>query len=252
MEHADRGTENPGGTAPAILNLTVIDDSALQAFDAAIAPFTPTEELLSVAPGRGLTDAMAALVHSMRLLNVDEVNRKFNWYQRFTGLNLEARIKFDIATEQLSHQMEELVVAAERTRRTVRMLQADLPRLHQARASNEALVDLAYAALRDRDGNDFHVARLMRKVANLEAICASNKLAEAQFKLSIDALSSQIDRFGEIEKMLFPMWQQHAFAIAQSQSMGSENSSLILKFSQTHDQITRQLVAGETSERTSS
>ncbi len=233
---------------PAPIDLVVIDDAALEAFDAAIVPYAPAEELLSVAPGRGLSDTMAALVQSMRQLSVDQVNRKFNWYQRFTGLDLEARIRFDIATEQLSQQMEELVVAAEPARRMVRMLQSDLPRLHQARASNEALVDIAYAALRDRDGNDFHVARLMRKVANLEAICASNKLAEAQITLSIDTLSSQIDRFSEIEKMLFPMWQQHALAIAQSHSLGSEANNLMLKFSQTHDQIARQLAANETTE----
>jgi hypothetical protein len=188
MDYLTLRVANSGASLPAMLDLAVIDDDALEAFDAAIIPYAPAEELLSVAPGRGLTDAMAALVHSMRQLNVNQVNRRFNWYQRFTGLDLEARISFDIATEQLSQQMEDLVVAAERTRRMIRTLQSDLPRLHQACASNEALVDLAYEALRGQKSDDFHVARLMRKVANLEAICASHKLTEVQIELSVDTV----------------------------------------------------------------
>jgi hypothetical protein len=225
-----------------VANADTIDAEVLAAFDKAIQPFEPAAELLSVNATQGLSGAMLAFVDALLKLNIDRISRKFNWYERFTGIDLEVRIEFDIAAHGLSAQMVELGVAAGRARQVLAMMQSELPRLKEIQTRHEGLLDAAAELLNRQDFVNPDVERFQRRLANLEALAASDRMTEAHVRFAIQSLTSLLDRHSEIEKTLFPIWQQHALAIAQSNDRRGAGSVMLDKFKNTHQQLAARLV----------
>ena len=120
-------------------------------------------------------------------------------------------------------------------------MHSELPRLKEIQTRHEALIRDATALLAGKDPNDYFVGRFQRRLGNLEALAASDRMSEAQISLAIDSLTATLDRFGEIEKLLFPVWQQHALAIAQSVSGTGAEAELIARFSVAHQQLAASL-----------
>ena len=158
----------------------IIDEAVLTAFDAEIHPFEPAADLLSVNSQQGLSAAMSAFVAALSKLNADRISRKFNWYERFTGLDIEARIEFDLAAHGLSSQMVELGIAAGRARQILATLQSERPRLKAIQSHHAELIDWATRMLVGNDPDDYFVGRFQRRLANLEALAASDRMTEAQ------------------------------------------------------------------------
>jgi hypothetical protein len=189
---------------------------ALDRFDAALAQFGPDESLLSGSPARSLGQAMADIVESLTRIDVERVGRKQGWRHRFTGADLEARLELEVAVRCIAGDMQLLAEAAAAARRAAAAMTADLPRLDAAQASHETLIEATHQFLAGADPADPVAARLQRRLGNLEALHASNRLARAQMMLAIDHLTGLIDRHRDIEQLLFPLWQHHALAVAQS------------------------------------
>lgn len=218
-----------------------IDEALLQTFADAIEPYEVPSELLANSPAQELSAAMKKFVASMKSLDVDRIARKFNWYERLTGLNLQARIEFDLAAYQLDEEMIALGVAATRGRRARTTLQSEQERLGSLHDRHERLIAWGTDMLQDKDPADYHVGRFQRRLANLEALAASDRLSDAQIGLAIDALDGLLDRYEEIEKLLYPLWQQHALAIAQSATDSRSEKDAIHEFLLAHRQMSERL-----------
>ena len=215
----------------------------MERFDAAFDAFAPDELLLAATPARQLAERMAALIASLTRIDIGRVARRQGWWSRFTGADLEARVEFEVAAASLADAMRRTGVAAADARRARAAMRADLPRLDRAQQAHEALAGATAAFLRDSDGADPAVARLYRRLGNLEALHASNRIARAQMVLAIDHLSDLLDRYADIEQLLFPVWQRHALAIAQSAAPPGEVPALLDQFHAAHQRLATALSA---------
>ena len=200
------------------VGLDRIDARAIAAFDAALVVESPDAMLLEGTPARSLSESIANLVRSLQKLDVDRVNRRFTWLERFTGADLEARIAFDIAARHLSIEMAEVAASAERARAVLSALHGDQPRLAAATIAYATLLAATLAFLEAHSGEAGDVDRLRRRAANLQALQASSQMSETQIELAIDGLTGLLDRYADVEQLLLPVWQQHALTIAQGPS----------------------------------
>jgi hypothetical protein len=110
-------------------------------------------------------------------------------------------------------------------------MRAEIAKLDAASGPNEQLIRATHDFLTGSDPTA-DTARLERRLGNLEALHASNQLARAQAVLAIDNLAGLLDRYQEIENLLFPVWQQHALAVAQGAVSPDEFSSEITALDQ--------------------
>ncbi len=207
-----------------------IDAQAIAAFDAAVKPFELDRQLHNQIVGNELGESMAALVDALRKLSFDRLTRRYSWLDKLTGADLQARIEFDLAAHTISDLIDSAYVAARHGAQMLQALQAERARLAELVPRHEDLLNTAETLLRGQDPQDELVARFQRRVANLSAMCNANRLSEAQLDLTIKSVTLQLDRFGELRKVLLPAWQQHALAIAQATSGSSEEYQQFHKF----------------------
>jgi hypothetical protein len=208
--HASLGTTDPfDGITPA-------SDAALAAFDQAFQPFEPDQSLLAGTPARTLTEAMTDFVSAITRLDIDRVVRRSGWWSRFTGADLEVRLELEVAARRFSGDMDRLGRAAIDAHNARAAMKADIERLAEIVPTHEALAERTVRFLRHADSKLPTVARLQRRLANLETVIVSNRLVVAQMAIAIDHLSGLLDRYADIEKRLFPIWRHHALAVAQS------------------------------------
>jgi hypothetical protein len=202
------------------------DEAAIAAFDQAFEPFEPDPELLSTAPGRNLSKAIKDFVHSVTHLDIDRVLRHNGWWSRFTGADLEARLEFEIASHKISGDMMQLSSAASVARRAIALMQMDMERLASSGHSHEALAHETTLFLAHANQALPNVARLQRRLGNLETMIASNHIVGAQMRLAIGHLVGLLDQYTDIEKSLFPLWSHHALAVAQGAGGEAASESL--------------------------
>jgi hypothetical protein len=225
--------------------LTPSDERAQAAFDAAFAPFEPDPQLLAGAPARSLSNAIADFVSVITRLDIDRVLKHQGWWSRFTGADLEARLEFEVATHSLSRDMTRLAGAAAQARKACALMRRDMERLASSTQAHEVLADQAMAFLRDASFEDANAARFQRRLANLETMVASNKIVAAQMALAMEHLTVLLDRYGDIEKRLFPVWRHHALAVSQGVSPEAAPKS-IEKLHAVRSRLTNYLQGPET------
>lgn len=241
------GSKAPAGDVNNIYaGVSPSSEDALARFDTAYEVFDPDESLLSGAPARSLAEAMAGLVSSLKRVDIDRVMKRHGWWDRFTGADLEARIELEVAAHRLGEDMRQTSQAAAAARHAKATMTADLPKLDVAQATHQALADATAIFLRGSDPADPTVARLQRRLGNLEALHASNRLVRAQMQLAIDHLGGLLDRFTDIEQLLFPVWQRHAFAVAQSAATAETEPGVMEQLRTIHARFENVLAAPRT------
>jgi hypothetical protein len=209
--------DEPGADGAGLYaGLAPTDAAALDRFDAALSRFGPDESLLSGSPARTLTSAMADVVQALTRIDLERVHSRDGWWHRFTGADLEARLELEVAVRCIAGDMQRLAEAAGRAQRASTAMQGDIIKLDAVQAEHERLIESTRIFLEGADDRQEAVARLQRRLGNLEALHASNRLARAQMALAIGSLAGLLDRYRDIEQLLFPLWQQHALAVAQS------------------------------------
>ncbi len=191
--------------------------------------------LLAGTPARSLAQAMTDMVEMLKRIDIDRVARRQGWWSRFTGADLEARVELEVAAHSLSEAMRQTAAAAGAARRAQAAMRADLPRAstrHRSRIRHWPTIPPISCAAATPPIPWW--ARLHRRLGNLEALHASNRLTRAQMALAIDHLSGLLDRFTDIEQLLFPVWRQHALAVAQGSAGAAPESGTLSQFQSIH------------------
>lgn len=214
-----------------------IDAQAIAAFDAAVKPFELDKLLHDQIVRNELGESMAALVDALRKLSFDRLTKRYSWLAKLTGADLQARIEFDLAAHTISDLIDQAYAAARHGGQMLQALQQERARLAELAPQHEALLTTAETLLRGQDPADELVARFQRRVANLSAMCNANRLSEAQLDLTMKSVTLQLDRFGELRKLLLPAWQQHALAIAQAVSGSSEEYQQFHRFQEASSEL---------------
>jgi len=234
------------GVPEVYVGVSASSEEALLHFDAAFDPFEPDQRLLGGTPARTLAQSMMDLVESLKRIDIDRVSRRQSWWHRFTGADLEARLELEVAAHCLAGDMHATTVAAATAREARDAMKADIPKLDAAQRSHERLGEATAAILQGADTASPVVARLQRRLGNLEALTASNKLVRAQMQLAIEHLDGLLDRFADIEQLLFPVWQRHALAVSQGAGPAEETPRLVQQLQSVHARFTQALISTRT------
>jgi hypothetical protein len=153
---------------------------------------------------------------------------------RLTGADVEARLEFELASQQVIAAIGQLRLAAENGRR-VRTL------LTEARgeliAEQDQLEEVIVAAKRlletSRDPDDFVRTRFERRLSNLMAMQVANVATMEQIGLALDVLSGLLDRMTDIDTVLLPLWQRNVVALVHA-AAGRSQRQAAAEFGQSH------------------
>jgi len=202
--------------SPSLMPPLGLDEESLRRFDAEMPAGVVDDALLNTSPSRDLAAALAVMVTSLRAIDVEAVARKQGWLSRLTGADLEAAVLLERACRNLEKDMTSAALAAKATEQSITLMRKTQTGLGADQESLHALVLAGHAALAAQDATvdpDLR-ARFERRVANAAALHAANTLATAQLQLAIAHAGHLVDRFADVEKLLFPVWRRHAMAVA--------------------------------------
>jgi len=217
--------------------LQLIDEDAIVLLDRLTPQHLPDSDLLQGMPARDLNAATSALVEAFRSIDVDRVNRRFNWFERITGADIEARVRFDLATHEIDDLMQATVHAQMRAERARDRIARDSVHLDRTNSELGLLVEWANACLSRIGGEEFHRQRFVKRITDIEMIIAANRMMEGQYSLAHQTLTALVDRTGEVTRVLLPLWKQHAFAIAHSDDGPMQDKPRLDAFAAVHGKI---------------
>ena len=198
------------------VDLTLLDEAALARLDAATPKGDLTDEHLLRSSAQDLTRVLSELVRAMRDADVERVARSQGWRQRLTGADLIERARLELAARRVGERLEQARVVAASVADLRRVMSAAGEALTADQARLSTLVAEVRAALAAADRAVPIVARFERRSANLEALHAANAMTLAQFALALDHLARLLDRFADIDGLLYPVWRRHVLAVAQA------------------------------------
>src|SRR6201999_2297939 len=132
--------------------------------------FEPDQSLMAGTPARSLSESMGDLIQSLKRIDVDRVIKRQRWWDRFTGADLEARLELEVAAHSLGEDMRRTAAAAASARHAQAAMRSDLPKLDAAQTAHQQLGDATALFLRGADPTNSVVARLQRRLGNLEAL----------------------------------------------------------------------------------
>lgn len=193
-----------------------LDEERLRRFDAEMPAGVVDDVLLHASPSRDLAAALAVMVASLRAIDVEAVARKQGWLSRLTGADLEAALLLERACRNLEKDMANAALAAKASEQSIALMRQTHAGLGADQERLDALILAGRAALAAEDATvdpDLR-ARFERRVANAAALHVANTLAGAQLQIAIAHAGRLLDRFADVEKLLFPVWRRHAMAVA--------------------------------------
>lgn len=196
--------------------LKSIDACAISLLDSMTPTHSPNTTLLQGMPARDLNSATTALVKGLKDIDIERVNKSFNWWERATGKDLEQRARFDLATHEISNLIADMVQAHISADAARDAMLRDAENLKEVNTRLRTLIDLASSCAIRLSGEPFHVNRLKKRIEDMKTMVIANELFEAQYIISCQMLISLLDRTGEVVCVLLPLWKQHAFAVANA------------------------------------
>ena len=203
------------GPAASFLSLATIDEPAIIWLDEAARSFEFDADILRLPTALDIQRQIQATIAAIRATDHQALLAKQGFLARLTGADVEARLKFELAGENVLNAVQQLRQAATNGARVRRALLETRGRLVAEQARFDTVIDRAHSLLgRAAQRDEYQLARFERKLANLRALHASNVLAIEQIALSDRVLAGLLDRLGEVDGLLFPLWQRQMLAVA--------------------------------------
>lgn len=230
--------------AKAVPTLTEI---SLRQFDAALPASAVPDELLYASPARELLGALEVVVGSLRSIDVARLARRRGWWSRLVGADLEARIELELACRNVGRRMTDARRAAAAVATAIQEMRRVLIELDADQRTLDRLITVGRRMLTAEQGvaEPELFGRLERRVANAMALHAANSLADAQLKISIAHAGRLIDRFADVDKLLFPVWQRHALSVAAAPETDTDAGGEAGTFRSLHERFIAGAKMGE-------
>jgi hypothetical protein len=212
--------ENTGSAAVAQPEVVLTED-LLNKVVAAMKVALFDEKLFDVTAGGALAAKLEAIMDAVRAADVDELVR--SQQSRFTllGADVETRMKFAWARKRARSAIAEAEMAAIRTANLIRLLEearetveADVRRLAQVAAMGANLIGQLVPP-DTREAAELR-ARLDRRLNSLTSLHAASMLTLGHIPQAITRNRQFLDRFNDVNTVLFPVWERHALAVLQS------------------------------------
>jgi hypothetical protein len=220
---------------------TRLDESAVAALDAAAKGPAFDLDLLSTSPVRDIRMQIEATVALLDRMDHRVLLNRQGVFSRLTGADVEARLEFELASQEVLASVRQLRQAAENGRR-IRTL---LKEARDDTAGQQTHLESIIAAAREllaasRDAEQFVVARFERRLASIMAMHTANVLTIEQMNLADGVLTGLLDRLTDVDTLLFPLWQRNVLAVAHS-SGGRSHRAAVDKFAECHESLVARL-----------
>jgi hypothetical protein len=221
-----------------------LDETALAALDAAAHTAAFDMDLLRTPAARDIRLQIEAIVTLLRKMDDRAVLARQGLLSRLTGADVEARLEFELAGQNVLTAMGRLRRAAQNGRHVLGLLAAARADLVAEQARLEALIAAAKALLTTASAKDEFIAtRFERRLANIMAMHAANILTIEQIGLAHGVLSGLLDRITDVDTLLLPLWQRNVLALAHA-SVGSPHRDAARDFAHSHRQLISHLDEG--------
>ncbi|TCR60579.1 hypothetical protein [Bosea sp. BK604] len=206
---SDRATED--------MLLGTLDDAAVAELDEAASGAGIDIDLLRSTPARDIRAQIEAVLTLLQDVDHRALLAKQGFFSRLTGADVEARLRFEISAQQVISAVARLREAALAGRRLRRLLAEARRDLDSEQERLQAVIAAAQALLGREAGTDgFARDRFERRLASIMALHAANILTLGQMVLAEGVLDRLLDRCTDVDTLIIPLWQRHAFALAQA------------------------------------
>jgi phage gp36-like protein len=238
--HAD------GATAVARLSrCSTIDDRAVELLDACVPPGRINDELLRTTPLSDLSSLIAQIVAMLRTIDVQQLLGKQLWYHRLIGADIEARLEFELASRNASSVMTQLHDKHVEAERLSQLIVRETEMIGEQQDQLEQAISVARALIRSSPSVDeYDKSRFERRLANMMALHVANGNTIKQFQMAHQTITIVIDRYRDVDKLLFPLWQRNVAAIAQSDGRLSHDDAAVTQLQQVQNQILESIQSG--------
>jgi hypothetical protein len=201
-------------------NCPVSNDITQDALDHLIAAARTrplNEKLLRASPAVTLRRGMQLLLENIDAVSLRNLLARQGTLDRIRGADIEARYKFNAAVEAVLQTISTLESPHSACLRHIDLMRAEQDALAADQGRFDDAIRLGQHLLqKDQRADAFMRGRLQTLVANLMTIRASNETTIQQLEVTIKMLTTNCDRFREIENVVIPLWKRHALAIANS------------------------------------
>ncbi|HEY2010744.1 MAG TPA: hypothetical protein VGH23_17275 [Rhizomicrobium sp.] len=179
------------------------------------------EKLFDVAAGGDLAGRLQSVMRAVRDADVDALLRSQTSANRFLGADVEARMAFAVTRKKAIDSLSESRRAAKATAGLLQVLEdaragvlADERHLADIAAKAD---EIASRLTAPKTAEELELQdRFNRRRANLLSLRASTALTLAQIPIAIAHNRALLERFNDVETVLFPLWERHAMALIQS------------------------------------
>lgn len=219
----------PAADAPT----AALSEAVLESFDRAAQVTRFAEDLFDPRASGELAMRLEALVAALQDADVEMVAKHGQWRHRLFGADIEARLKFAVARRNCERALGEAKAAAGETARRIQQLEAALPVVQSDQRRLDSLDGKArdFAARLAQPESpaerELH-ARFERRRANLGQLRAANALTQSQIPVAVSHQRQVLDRFVDVETVLFPVWQRHCLALMEARG-GEEQINAVRK-----------------------
>lgn len=170
------------------------------------------------------------------------------WWQRFTGADIEARLRRRIAMGSNTALMGQIEQQAVAVRANAEHLQACLKEHDVVAAQLQVYIDAGLQFLQEMPTDaaddsdplrlDRPVERLRRRVANLTALQGSHAMSRMQLQLARRNAIELLDRYSETVEILLPIWRQTILALHNADEASAQ---MVARAAQAQDQLMQAL-----------
>lgn len=212
------GQTIPFPDTPARITLT---EDLLNKVAAAMTVAPLDERLFDLTAGETLAAKLDAIMGAVRTADVDKLVRAQQPRFALLGADVEARMTFALARKSAHAALGEAAVAATRLAAVITLLEdargsmeGDVRRLDNLAEMTAHLVR-QLAPAETREATELR-ARFDRRLSSLNFLRASSALTLAHIPQAIARNRQLLDRFQDVNAVLFPLWDRHALAVLQS------------------------------------
>jgi uncharacterized protein YaaN involved in tellurite resistance len=204
-----------------------------------------TTQLMQVSSVSKLAGQINLIIQFMKAADPKRIAIKSSWFARFTGANLERRVRFEVAKVSLDELIEQAGVTSKTVSEAITAMDS---LINQNREQTEELRTYIEAGKQYLQANPQDQAsqqaehlsfenpheRFARRLSNLSALLASHEMSVIQLRLVRAQAIDLLDRFVETTTVLIPVWQQHKVALSSATTL---DPAMVAAATKAHDAL---------------
>lgn len=195
-----------------------------------------------------LVEHISQMLGSMADASPKALDQRPTWWSRYSGLNLERHLRFQVARKKLDRMLTETEVRVQSVRDTICQLDRliadhddDVRAIRTYIQAGREFLD-EHPDVGSVASNELQLERprerLARKLANFATLLVSHELSIKQMQLARAQAMDLLDRIGETVSLLVPVWRQHSLALISTQNV---DSAMIAQAAEAHQELMKSL-----------